>query len=77
MPNKLPRNIKLQALELDAQNYNQATIAETLGISVCTITKAKYNLKHYGDIEGGQHKRGPKSKMDSGMQDVLSTFFQY
>ena len=75
MPDKLPRNVKLQALELDALGYNQTDIAENLGISVCTITKSKHKLKTYGDIEGGQRKRGPKPKMDPGMQDVCVPYF--
>jgi transposase len=70
MPSKLPRIVKLQALELDAQGYDQQDIAETLAISVGTITKAKRKMKAIGDVEGGQRKRGPKPKMDPGMRDV-------
>ena len=74
MTNKLPRAVKLQAIELHAQGYKQKDIADSLGISVPSITKAKYKMALYGDIEGGAKKRGPKSKMDPGMQEVMLLF---
>jgi transposase len=78
MPNKLPRTVKLLALELDANGHSQREIAEKLGISVGTITKAKHNVKEHGDIEDKSHKRGPKQKMDQGIQDVgFLAFFHY
>jgi len=74
MRDKLPRNVKLQCLELDAQGHKQADIAATTGVSIATITRAKGKLKKYGDIEGGQKKRGPNPKMDPGMEAVISIF---
>lgn len=67
MPDKLPRNVKLLAVELDAKGWSQAEIASHLGISVDTITKAKCNMREYGDVERHEKKRGPKRKMDAGM----------
>ena len=74
MPDKLPRGIKLLAVELDAKGWSQAEIASRLGISVDTITKAKRNMRDYGDLERPE-KRGPKRKMDLGMQEVLTFFY--
>jgi hypothetical protein len=74
MPDKLPRHIKLQSLELDARGHRQGEIADTLGISVSSITKAKKNQVLYGDIEGGQLKRGPKKKMDPGLEDIFLSY---
>jgi transposase len=74
MRDKLPRNVKLQCLELDAQGNKQADIAATTGVSISTITRAKGKMKQYGDIEGGKQKRGPSSKMDPGMETVISLF---
>ena len=75
MPEKLPRNVKLLALELDAKGHSQGVIAGVLGISVHIITKAKRNMKANGDIETIAKKRGPKSKMDPGMQEVIVRLF--
>ena len=74
MRDKLPRNVKLQCLELDSQGHKQADIAAATGVSVATITRAKGKLKKYGDIEGGEMKRGPNPKMDPGMEAVISVF---
>jgi len=74
MTNKLPHAIKLQAVELHVQGHKQKDITDTLGICVPSITKAKYKMSLYGDIEGGAKKRGPKSKMDPGIQDVMLLF---
>ena len=74
MPEKLPRSVKLIALELDAKGHSQEEIAGALGISVRTITNAKHNMKTNGDIETIAKKRGPKSKMDPGMQEVMFAF---
>ena len=62
MLSKLSRIVKLQALELDAQGYDQHDIGEILAISVGIITKAKRKMKAIDDVEGGQQKRGPKRK---------------
>ena len=70
MPQKLPRAVKLLAVELDAMGCHQQAIAETLDIDVSTITRAKRNMKECGDVEHVAKKRGPKPKMDPGMQDV-------
>jgi len=75
MPDKLPRGVKLLAVELDAKGWSQAEIASHLGISVDTITKAKRNMREYGDVERPEKKRGPKRKMDPGMQEVLTFFY--
>jgi hypothetical protein len=74
MRQQLPRNVKLQRLELDAQGYKQADIAAAAGVSVSTIASAKKKMKNYGDIEGGRKKRGPNPKMDPGMEAVISLF---
>jgi DNA-binding Lrp family transcriptional regulator len=71
MPDKLPRGVKLMALEMDAKGQDQREIAKALGISVHTITKAKRNMKATGDVETVEKKKGPKSKMDPGMQEVI------
>jgi transposase len=74
MPDKLPRNVKLLAVELDAKGWSQAEIASHLGISVDTITKSKRNMRECGDVERPEKKRGPKRKMDPGMQEVPEFF---
>ena len=71
---KLPRNVKLQCLELDAQGHKQADIAASTGVSVSTITRAKKKMKKYGDIDGGIKKKGPNPKMDPGMEEVVLLF---
>jgi len=70
MPKKLPCAVKLVAVELDVMGCKQEGIAETLGIDVSTITRAKRNMKDCGDVEGVPKKRGRKAKMDPGMQEV-------
>ena len=67
MPTKLPRTVKMLALELDAKGHSQGEIAETLAISVDIITRAKRKMKSHDDVEGGRHKHGLKPKMDPGM----------
>ena len=71
MLTSLPRSVKFLALELDAQGWSQGEIADTLGIGVDTITRAKRNMKECGDVVAVSKKRGPKPKMDPGMQEVL------
>jgi hypothetical protein len=73
MPDKLPRGIKLLAVELDAKGWSQAEIASRLRISVDTITKGKRNMREYGDVERPE-KRGPKRKMD---RKKFSRFFTF
>ena len=70
MPQQLPQAVKLIALGLDAQGHKQTEIAEQLAISIGTITNAKRKMKNHGDVEGGRRKRGPKPKMDPGMEIV-------
>ena len=72
----LPRSVKFLALEPDAQCWSQGETANTLGISVDTITRAKRNMKECGDIVAVPKKRGPKPKMDLGMQAVLFFLFR-
>ena len=60
MPTKLPYTVKMLALELDAKGHSQGEIAETLAISVDTITRAKRKIKSHGDVEGGRYKHGLK-----------------
>jgi transposase len=55
---------------MDAQGHIQDAIAKTLGISIETLTRAKCNMRDFGDIEASKQKRRPKSKMDLGMQEV-------
>jgi transposase len=74
MPLKLDRQVKNDALIMDAAGVKQADIAVTLNVSIRTITRAKNKLKKYGDIEGGVQKRGPKSKLDSGMRNVIFNY---
>ncbi len=71
---QISRNLKLTAIEMDAKGHSQCEIAETLDISVRTLTRAKRNMKDFGDVEAPKQKRGPKSKMDPGMQEVCYHF---
>src|SRR5271154_2601017 len=57
-----------------AKGWSQTEIASHLGISVDTITKVKRNMREYRDVERPEKKRGPKRKMDAGMQEVLAFF---
>ena len=75
MPTKLLRTVKMLALELDAKSHSQGEIAETLAISVDTITRAKRKMKSHGDVKGRKHKRRSKLKMDPRMQDVCFLVF--
>ena len=73
---QVSRHIKLTALEMDAKGHGQGDIAATLGIDVDTLTRAKRNMRNFGDVEAPKKKRGRKSKMDLGMQEV-HTIVQY
>ena len=73
---QVSRHIKLTALEMDAKGHGQGDIAATLGIGVDTLTRAKRNMRNFGDVEAPKKKRGRKSKMDLGMQEV-HTIVQY
>jgi hypothetical protein len=68
---QIPRSVKFVGLEMDAKGHSQNEIAETLGISVDTLTRAKRNMRDFGDVETPEQKRGRKSKMDPGMQEVI------
>lgn len=67
---RISRNVKLAAIEMNAKGHGQHEITETLDISVGTLTRAKRNMKDFGDVEAPKRKRGPKSKMDMGMKEV-------
>ena len=67
MSTKLPCTVKMLALELDVKGHSQREIAETLVISVNTITRAKRKMTSHSDVEGGRHKHRPKPQMDLGM----------
>ncbi len=68
MSEKISRNIKLTAVEMDAKGYGQPDIAGILDID--TLMRAKRNVRDFGDVEAPKQKRGPNSKMDPGMQEV-------
>jgi len=70
MATKVNRQVKHDALMLDASGVNQDDIVKTLPISKSTLVRAKRKLKATGDIEGGAKKRGCKGKLDQGMKDV-------
>lgn len=67
---KIPREIKHDAIALGNGGHTQDDIVDILGISVSTIQRAKYRLRDYGDIEGGQQKRGPKPKLSTDLEQV-------
>jgi transposase len=67
---KIPRNIKLNAITLGHNGFTQPQIKDVLGISISAIQRAKYNLRDHGDIEGRAKKRGPKPKMSADLEDV-------
>jgi hypothetical protein len=71
MPKAIAREIKLESIAMGAQGIKQDEIAESLGISGRTIRRAKSKQRHFGDIEGGARKRGRKSILSAGMEDVL------
>jgi transposase len=74
MPPKIKRELKQDAIMMDAQGVKQSDIAQTLGFSVRTVQRTKQKLKKTGDIEGGVKKRGPKKIMDAGMELVCPLF---
>ena len=77
MIEKVAREVKYKALDMDAQRIPQKDIAHELGISVSLITKTKAKMIKHGDIEGGKKKSGPKEKMDPGMQEVFISLLDY
>lgn len=68
---KIPRNIKHDAILLGDKGYTQLEISDILKMSVSAIQRAKYKLRDHGDIEGGTKKRGPKPKLGPDLEDVL------
>src|SRR5271169_5009779 len=70
MPKAIARKIKLESITMGAQGLKQEEIAESLRISTCTIQRAKAKQQNFGDIEGGARKRGRKSILSEGMEDV-------
>ena len=77
MSDKISRSIKVDITILDAQDVKETDIAENLDISLRTVQRVKNKYRKYGDVEGGVKKRGRKSLMDPGMENVslLSHFF--
>ena len=70
MPKAIAREVKLESITMGAQGIKQEEIAESLRISTRTIQRAKAKQQNFGDIEGGARKRGRKSIMSAGMEDV-------
>lgn len=68
---KIPRNIKHDAIVLGDKGYTQLEISDILTISISAIQRAKYKLRDHGDIEGGPKKRGPKPKLGADLEDVI------
>jgi transposase len=68
---KVPRELKHDAIALGNNGYTQNQINDILGISVSTIQRTKYKLRDHGDIEGGTQKRGPKPKLSRDLEDVI------
>jgi transposase len=75
MPPKIPRKVKIDAISMTSgsDKLSHPKIATTLGISIKTIQRAVKKEKEHGDVEGGVQKRGPKGKMDFGMQNICRT----
>jgi transposase len=75
MAPKIPRKVKIDAISMTSgsDKLSHPKIATTLGISTKTIQRAVKKEKEHGDVEGGVKKRGPKGKMDFGMQNVCCT----
>ena len=74
MPKAIAREVKLESITMGAQGIKQDEIAESLRISTRTIQRAKAKQQNFGDIEGGARKRGRKSILSEGMEDVHIAF---
>lgn len=76
MPDKISRSVKVDITILDAQDVKETDIAQNLGVSLRTVQRVKNKYRKYGDVEGGVKKRGRKSLMDPGMENVsLLSYF--
>ena len=68
---KIPRQRKLDSLNLCAQGNKPKDVAQVMGISESTIYRAKRNLRTCGDVEGKKAKRGPKPKITPQTIDIF------
>jgi transposase len=71
---RVPRKLKYDAVMLSSTGVKETEVAESLGISLRTLQRAKQRLRDYGDIEGGKQKQGAKPKLSPGMEEV---FYNY
>ena len=77
MCEKVSRAKKLDALILEAKGHNLADITMSLSTSQSTIKRAKTKQKKYGDIEGGQGKRGRKLAVSSGRRGCIIPYYLF
>ena len=67
---QIPMSTKHDAIVLESMGHTQESVAQTLGVSVRTVQRAKHKFLMHGDVEGGAGKRGPKGKLDRMMEEV-------
>jgi transposase len=71
-PIRVSRHAKRAAIRLNKQGVTEDVAASTYGMSRSTLQRAKRRQEQYGHIEGGQKKRGRKSLLSPGMEDITS-----
>jgi len=67
---KISREVKENAIALVASGVKAKTAAKAYGISERAVRRALWKLHHFGDVEGGQKKRGPRHSIGHDMGEV-------
>ena len=74
MPEKISRREKLDTLTLLSAGHIRDSAARLMHISKSTIARAKRKQRLFGDIEGGNKKRGRRAKFAPEIINVIHLF---
>jgi len=76
MYDKIDRKKKQAAVTLNTRGLTEQAAANACGISERTLRRSKTRYHKFGDIEGGDKKRGRPSIWIPAFKDVLLAFIR-
>jgi hypothetical protein len=68
---RIPRDVRQNALIMKRKGVKPCQIAGALGISESSIYRIQVNSKVHGDVDGKPRKRGPSAFIPPGIGEVL------
>lgn len=71
---KIPRDIKVDAVIMREKGVKCVQVAAAFEISKSTLGRAMRNKEKFGDVEAKKQKPGPKAMFPPGIQDVFPLF---